>query len=78
MATDADADEALIRRIEDRSDRIGLEILKEKSKNEMLNNNFKNTMLNNNFKSTMLNNNFKSIRSKSFSKTISYIIVYFV
>ena len=30
MATDADADEALIRRIEDRSDRIGLEILKQK------------------------------------------------
>jgi hypothetical protein len=61
MATDADADEALIRRIEDRSDRIGLEILKEKSKN----NNFKNTMLNNNFKSIM----FKTF--KSFSKTIS-------
>ena len=40
MATDADADEALIRRIEDRSDRIGLEILKEKSKN----NNFKSIM----------------------------------
>ncbi len=59
MTTDADADEALIRRIEDRSDLIGLEILKEKSKNEMLNNNFKNTMLNTNFKNTFQENNVK-------------------